>query len=224
MRKLALGSAASLAFAAATIATLPSFAQSYYPRQSTPAERARTQDLNRSATDGDVVRPTGSEQQEYEAAKSRYDEAQARYARELEEYNAKIGAYQNQRQDYQEEATTNAERNDAYADERTEYSNEVGAYAEATGARQAFDDLWDIDRIPDPNTELFDAPVEDVNGFMTGHFRRLEVRGNGERMAVIMLNSRRTISIRADEVRYDPDRAVVVADWTSRDLDRLPPG
>jgi hypothetical protein len=223
MRKIALGSAASLAFAAATIAALPSFAQSSYPRQSTPVERARTQDLNRTATDGIVVRPTGSEQEEYEAAKSRYDEAQARYARELEEYNAKIGNYQSQRQDYQEELNTSAARDDAYADERTEYSNEVGAYAEATGPRPSFYDLWDIDRIPDPNT-LFDAPVEDVDGFMTGHFRRLEVRGNGERMAVIMLNSRRTISIRADEVRYDPNRAVVVADWTSRDLDRLPPG
>jgi hypothetical protein len=218
MRKLALGSAASLAFAAATIVALPSFAQSYSPRESTPVERGRTQDLNRDATDGSVLR---SDQEQYEAAKSRYDEAQARYARELEDYNAKIGAYQNQRQDYQQDVTTNAERNDAYADQRTEYSNEVGAYAEATGARQPFDDLWDIDRVADPNTELFDAPVEDVDGRMTGHFRRLEVRGNGERMAVIMLNSRRTVSIRADEVRYDPNRAVVVADWTSRDLDRL---
>jgi len=218
MRTIALGSAASLAFAAATIAALPSFAQSYYPRQSTPVERSRTQDLNRNATDGSVVQ---SDQDQYDAAKARYDEAQARYNRELEEYNAKIGAYQNQRQEYQEDLTTNAERNDAYADERTEYSNEVGAYAEATGARPPFGDLWDLDRVPDPNTELYNAPVEDVNGYMTGHFRRLEVRGNGERMAVITLNSRRTISIRADEVRYDPNRAVVVADWTSRDLDRL---
>jgi len=220
MRKIALGSAASLAFVAATIAALPSFAQSNYPRQSTPVERSRTQDLNRNATDGSVVR---SEQEDYEAVKSRYDEAQARYARELEEYNAKIGAYQNQREDYQEDLTTNAERNDAYADQRTEYSNEVGPYAQAPAPREGFDGLWDLDRVPNANSELFDAPVEDVDGRMTGHFRRLEVRGNGERMAVIMLNSRRTISIRADEVRYDPDRSVLVADWTSRDLDRLPP-
>jgi hypothetical protein len=218
MRICFLGSVASLALAATTIAALPSYAQSHYLRQSRPAESAETQDLNRQAADGITVRPTASEQQDYGAARSRYDAAQSQYNQQLEDYNAKNRAYQEQLRNYRDEVGANQTRDDAYA------ADERAPYDEANAADQRFDRLWDLDRVADPNTELYNVPVEDVDGFLTGHFRRVEIRANGDRMAVITLNSRRTIAIPLAVVRFDPERTVIVADRTSHDLDLVPSG
>jgi len=218
-RKLVLSGAASLAFAAGIIAA-PSFARDAYSRVSTPAERAQTEDLNRTAFPGTVVSPTGAEQESYDAARSRYEEAQSNYNRQLEEYNAKTRAYDAQRRNYREGVEASQDQADAYEDARTQYQDEVAPPVVAVPGNLR--ELWTVDRVR--SSELYNLPVEDINGFMTGHFRRVETRFGGEKMAVITLNSRRTISIPAEEVRYDPTRGVVIAEWTSRDLDRVPPG
>jgi len=217
--KLVLSGAASLAFAAGIIAA-PSFARDDYSRVSTPAERAQTEDLNRTAIPGTVVSPTSAEQESYDAARARYEEAQSNYNRQLEEYNAKTRAYDAQRRNYGADVEASRDRADAYDEARTQYDREFAP--PVVGRAGGFDQLWTVDRVN--NSELYNLPVEDIDGFTAGHFRRVETRAGGEKMAVITLNSRRTISIPAEEVRYDPDRGVVVAEWASRDLDRVPPG
>ena len=221
MRTLILFGATSLAFVAGTI-TGPCFARDDYSRVSTPAEKAQTQDLNSNAVDGTVVRPTATEQQDYDTARARYEEAQAAYNRQLEEYNAKSRAYEAQRRNYNEDVQASQQREAPYDDGRAQYKTELapGVAADA----DPFDRLWSLDRLTDPNNELYNLPVEDIDGFMAGHFRRVEIRADGERMAVITLNSLHTVSIPADELRFDPDRGVVVAAWTSYDLDRVPSG
>jgi hypothetical protein len=201
MRICFLGSVASLALAATTIAALPSYAQSHYLTPSRPAESAETQDLK-----------------DYGAARSRYDAAQSQYNQQLEDYNAENRAYQEQLRNYRDEVGANQTRDDAYA------ADERAPYDEANAADQRFDRLWGLDRVADPNTELYNVPVEDVDGFLTGHFRRVEICANGDRMAVITLTSRRTIAIPLEVVRFDPERTVIVADRTSHDLDLVPSG
>jgi len=213
-RNLVFSGAASLALAAGIVA-VPSFAQDY-PRVSTPAERAQTEDLNRTAVPGSVV---STDQENYDAARARYEQAQSNYARQLEEYNAKNRAYDAQRRNYRDGVEASQDQADAYEGARTQYENEVAPPVVPAGR---LSELWTVDRVN--NRELYNLPVEDIDGFMTGHFRRVEVRAGGEKMAVITLNSRRTISIPAEDVRYDPIRGVVVAEWTSRDLDHVPPG
>ena len=196
-----------------------------YRDRSTPAERARTQDLNRRAAPGIQVRPTPNEQESYQTARQRYEQAQAGYNRQLDEYNAKTRAYEQQRRGYGAEVRDNNARNEAYEDERDQYEAEVNPPPPPPSPRSgAFERLVDLDDVINPNRRLFNLVVEDIDGFMAGHFRRLETRGDGARMAVITLRSLKTIAIPVDEVRFDPNRSVVVADWTSNELDRMPPG
>jgi len=215
--KYVLSGAASLALGGLIAA--PGFARDDYSRFSTPVERAQTEDLNRNGVT--VVSPTPAEQERYDAARAQYEEAQTIYNRQLEEYNAKTRAYDAQRRNYREGVEASQDRAEAYEDARTQYENEV---APPPPVVARFDRLWTLDRVVDPNSELYNLPVEDIDGFMSGHFRRVEIRASGERMAVITLNSLHTISIPAEDVRFDPDRGVVVAEWTSRDLERVPPG
>jgi hypothetical protein len=229
MRKFALGGAASLALAAAAVVAAPGYAQNEFSKASTPAERAQTQDLNREAVEGITVRPTAAERGAYESARSQYEAAEERYKAELEDYNAKNRIYEDELRNYSNEARASEVRNNAYEGQRAQYEDEAGTIDDDTvvasgDTDDSFARLWEIDRVNDPNNELYNLPVEDIDGFLTGHFRRVELRDNGDKMVVITLNSLRTIAIPADEVRFDPDRAVIVADWTSNELDRVPSG
>jgi hypothetical protein len=75
-------------------AAAPSSAQ--YPRESTPEERAQTQELNRGGVR--VVRPTPQEAQTYANARAQYEADEARYQRELDEYNARMRDFGRQQQ------------------------------------------------------------------------------------------------------------------------------
>ena len=52
----------------------------------------------------------------------------------------------------------------------------------------------------------------------------MEDRDNGDQVAVITLRSMRTISLLDEDVRYDPDRAVLVTVMTIDDIDVIPSG
>lgn len=84
--------------------------------------------------------------------------------------------------------------------------------------------LWTLDRFSDPSDQLFNVRVEDINGFTVGRFRRVEDRDNGDQVAVITLRSMRTVSLLDEDVRYDPDRAVLVTVMTIDDIDVIPSG
>jgi hypothetical protein len=55
-------------------------------------------------------------------------------------------------------------------------------------------------------------------------FRRIETKEPGDLVAVITLDTRRTISVLTEHVRLDPDRRTVIADLTAREIDLIPSG
>jgi len=84
--------------------------------------------------------------------------------------------------------------------------------------------LWRLDRYIDPSRELFNAPVLDAAGLPVGHFRRTEIKDPGVPVAVVTLNSLRTISIPLVHVRFDPNARVVIADMTASEINSIPSG
>jgi hypothetical protein len=84
--------------------------------------------------------------------------------------------------------------------------------------------LMRVEDVADANYELFNMPVLDSAGLPVGHFRRIEVKQPGDLVAVVTLNSRRTISVLTDHVRFDPGSMRIIADLTARELDLIPSG
>jgi hypothetical protein len=242
MRKYLVCGAAGFVLAAAAVT--PGLAQ--YSRQSTPAERAETSQLNRDGVSGRVVEPTASAQADYNAARSDYEAAQQRYQQQLDDYNARQRAYEDQRDNFNRRADRYEDRQDAYRDQQGQYIDRNDAYYDNApvyndGNRLPYpddnalppypdqsavtpDNLWTLDHFADPNSELYNSPVVDVDGFTVGHFRRIEPRDSGARVAVITLTSQRTISLPIEEIFYDPAMSVVVARLTTYEIDRTPSG
>jgi len=225
-RKTLFASVAGLAL----VATLAIPAEAQYRNRSTPAERAQTQVLNRNATDGEGISP--GDASNYASARSDYDAAQQRYQQQLDDYNAKTRAYDEQRRRYNQNT-------DSYSLERQDYTDQQQTYEDRSGpdlpppappppsgvtSTSVPSGLWSLDRFSNPSVELYNMPVVDADGITVGHFRRAETRDNGERMAVVTLNSMRTIALRWDDVFYDPDMAVVISELTSSQIDRIPSG
>ena len=209
------------------MAATPGWAQ--YAGKSTPEERAETGALNRDAVNGRIVRPTPDEQSQYESQRAEYEAAETRYREQLEEYNERSRQYNAERGNYDDDAIAR-ERQDDDSDRADNYGPDSGvdSYAEtddvAADDPDGPDDLWTLDRFSDPNDELYNAPVVDVDGFSVGHFRRIETRESGERMVVITLKSLRTISLPIEVIFYDPAMAAVVAQLTNYEIDRTPSG
>jgi hypothetical protein len=226
LRKFLFCASASLILA--TTAATPGWAQ--YAGKSTPEERAETGALNRDAVNGRIVRPTAEEQSQYESARADYEAAEARYREQLEEYNERSREYDAERGNYGEVADAPDNRQDNFTDRNDAYGPDAGDDSStetddvATGDSSRPDDLWTLDRFSDPNDQLYNAPVIDIDGFNVGHFRRIETRESGERMVVITLNSLRTISLPIEDIFYDPAISVVVAQLTNYEIDRTPSG
>jgi hypothetical protein len=91
-------------------------------------------------------------------------------------------------------------------------------------ARRGYDALWRLDRVADGSDRLFNMRVEDINGFTVGRFRRMEIRNDGERVAVVTLRGMRTVSLFDDHIRYDPNREILVTALTIDDIDYIPSG
>lgn len=223
-QKTLFAGVAGLAIAAAL--AMPAEAQ--YRNRSTPAERAQTEQLNRNAADGEGI--SSGDASNYASAKSDYEAAQQRYQQQLDDYNAKTRSYEDQRRRYNEKSDTYSLERQDYSDQQQTYEDRSDDYADApppparVTAAPVPSGLWSLDRFNNPNSELYNMPVVDADGITVGHFRRAETRDNGERMAVVTLNSMRTVALRWDDVFYDPDMAVVVAELTSRQIDRIPSG
>jgi DNA-binding beta-propeller fold protein YncE len=84
-----------------------------------------------------------------------------------------------------------------------------------------------LESIPDVNYAFFNVPVLDMAGFTVGHFRRIETKDPGVLVAVVTLDmntQRRTISMEIEHVRLDPERRVVIADLTGREIALIPSG
>jgi len=82
-----------------------------------------------------------------------------------------------------------------------------------------------LENVPDVNYAFFNVPVLDMAGVPVGHFRRIETKDPGVLVAVVTLNGqRRTISMATEHVRLDPDRRIVIADLTGREIALIPSG
>ena len=81
-----------------------------------------------------------------------------------------------------------------------------------------------LEDMADVNREFFNVPVLDAAGLSIGHFRRIETKEPGDLVAVITLDTRRTISVLTEHVRLDPDRRTIIADLTAREIDLIPSG
>ena len=84
--------------------------------------------------------------------------------------------------------------------------------------------LMRLEDVADVNDEFFNVPVLDSAGLTVGHFRRIETKEPGDLVAVITLDSRRTISVLTEHVRLDPGRRTIIADLTAREIDLIPSG
>jgi hypothetical protein len=228
IHKFLFGAAAG--FILVVAAATPGFAQ--YVGKSAPStseERAETGELNRDAVNGRIVRPTQREQSRYESARAEYEAAEARYREQLEEYNERSREYDAGRGSYDEGADVRDYRQEDDAGRADDYGPDADADSSTESGDVAADDsgpddLWTLDRFSDPNTELYNVPVVDIDGFSVGHFRRIEMRQSGERMVVITLNGLRTISLPIEDIFYDPAMSVVVAQLTNYEIDRTPSG
>jgi len=227
-RNLVLGSVASFALAGAVLATAPSMAQPM-PRESTPAERAATEQLNADqASQPDVIVSTHEEDvTAYNAQVAQANAAaQARYNAQLKDYQDKKQAYEQQNQIYQQQLGD-------YADELAnppvvvEEHHVIVHDAPAVVTEEhivpfpgrALIDLRDIDN---PDREIAGLPVADRAGIVVGHFRHMTHQDAGRDKAVITLNNNKTVAVTDDHVRLDPDRHTVVADLTYDELNHMP--
>jgi hypothetical protein len=198
----------------AAISVTPGLAQQN-SRVSTPEEMAETRALNLQNING-IERPVtdgvtyggyvgATEGQDYSAAAS--DEPS----------DEDIVVAQNYDPDADEPVSGNANAAVPPPPSYPDVAEVDGWPADANG-------LWTLDRFSDPSNQLFNVRVEDINGFTVGRFRRVEDRDNGDQVAVITLRSMRTISLLDEDVRYDPDRAVLVTVMTIDDIDVIPSG
>jgi hypothetical protein len=83
------------------------------------------------------------------------------------------------------------------------------------------DRLIDFDDVRDPDRELAGAPVEDLGGYLVGHFRHMTYQ-DGTEEAVITLHNNKTVVVDDEHLRFDPVKNVVVADLSYNELNRLP--
>jgi len=219
-RKLVLGSAASLLLSSALIAAAPVAAQSD-PAQAYSAARAQ-----------------------YDSQLQDYTRKQQDYERERSDYNAKI-------YDYQRSFSTPPPAPDVvvvdrYGEERavivddgprdtrvivTDPDDDVVVLRDRDDftARLVMTvppaALVRLEDMADVNYAFFNVPVVDASGLPVGHFRRVETKDPGDLVAVVTLNgSRRTISMLTEHVRLDPDRRIIIADMTAREIDLIPSG
>lgn len=80
-----------------------------------------------------------------------------------------------------------------------------------------------LEDVADVNDELFNMPIVDAAGYRVGHFRRVETKVPGDVVAVITLNdSRRTIAVLLDHVRFHPESRRIIADLTTHEFDVTP--
>lgn len=220
MRKLVLGSAASLLISGAMIAAAPVLAQS----------------------GGDPTQAYSTAKAQYDSELQIYNRKQQAYERQRSDYNARIDDYQRSLNAplparmpdvvVVEDNTPDVVVVDPDTDTTVVVADpddivvlDGDDFAQRLFIRNVPDPLLRLEDVVDPNYELFNAPVLDSAGLPVGHFRRIETKVPGDLVAVVTLNgSRRTISMLTEHVRFDPDRRTIIADLTAREINRIPSG
>jgi len=73
-----------------------------------------------------------------------------------------------------------------------------------------------------PDQEIAGVAVEDRFGSLIGHFRHMSFQDSGIEKAVITLHNNKSVAVDEDHLRFDPAHAIVVADMSFDELNRMP--
>jgi hypothetical protein len=215
-RSMILGSA-GLSLAAILLAMQPGFAQyaGNPPQESTPAERAQTQQLNAQNAQGTDQSPAAlngeapmQAQSEPSGAQQQYDAQRAQYEQDQQNYQDQQDRYRAQRHQY----VRDLRRYDLARYEWTDYPR---VYVYAYGDHR----VRSLDLIADPTHQLASLPVEGPSGRFVGKIRNVELNPSGRPLRVeVALNRAVSVWVSPGHLRFDPDNQVV---YTDLDRDRL---
>jgi hypothetical protein len=238
-RNLLLAGAASLTVVA--LVALPVNAQNL-PRYSTPEEHAQTETLNadQASVPGIVVASDPAAEANYRAAKAAHDAAlaqqqtaQSQYNDQLKDYAQKSNQYTEERRQYQDRVDTYEVQSGQYEDAPSVVIVDDPPLASATVEPPVVEEhhvlvypdrssLVHLDDLANPDEEIGGVAVEDRFGNVVGRFRHMTLQDEGAEKAVITLHNNKSVAVREDHLRFDPDRAIVVADIGFDELNRLP--
>lgn len=206
--KLMLGSAAAaLLLSGAMVATTPVLAQSYDPAQAYADAKARYD----------------SELQDYNRKQQDYERARGDYSARIDDYQRSLNAPLPRRLPDAVATTVDPEPDVVVVRDPDPDVVVIDDFRDRLLIRDV-PPLMRVEDVADPNYELFNLPVLDSAGLTVGHFRRIETKDPGDLVVVITLNSRRTISVLTEHVRFDPSGRAIIADLTGREMDLIPSG
>ena len=227
-RSLILGST-GVSLAAALMVASSALAQGYSAnsQESTPAERAQTQQLNMQAAEGTTQSPAElngeaatsrqmaqTDQDQYQDQQQQYDEQQQQYQDRQQRYEDQRAQYRAQRQQY----VRDLRRYDLVTYEWTDYPRVYVYRYDGPQLRRLY-------LLADPTHQLANVPIEGPSGRFIGKVRNVstDVDGRPHRIEVA-LNRVVSVSVSPNHFRFDPDARILFTDLTRDDLWDMPGG
>jgi len=187
----------SVALASLLLAATPALS-SNTSQDSSPAERAQTDQLNT-----DAANRAHSDSDTNAAALSDYDAARAAYEANLNDYDARKATYDDDRAGY-EARRQEYERN---RDQRWGAFRDHGRYHDIAALG---------------STDLVGKVVSTRGGERIGRIHDVDYSPNGRvNRIAIEVRSNRVAWLYADDVRYDPNSNVILIDLSRDQVDRL---
>ncbi len=186
------------------------------PQESTPAEKAQTQDLNRTQQNGSYVDPAVANGQATAGQATPADGVAAAAGNTAND----DAQYQAQQQQYRENQEHYADQQDRYSQERTAYEHQRAAYDwqrrhPATWwhyryQNASLDAFYTLDR-----PALMNVAVTDRDGFLVGHITDVVHSPSGRVARVLItLDHGRGAWIEARNLRYFADDRMIMIDLT----------
>jgi len=197
----------------------PTAAQGYRAnsQESSPAEKAQTQQLNEQALSGTTQPPAElngeagaqqmvqSDRQQYENQQQQYQDRQQQYEQQRERYRADRRQYARDVRHY-----------DLARYEWTDYPRVYVYRYEAPDLRRLY-------LIADPTHQLAQLPVEGPSGRFVGKVRNVETGPDGRPQRIeVALNRIVSVWVSPGHFRYDPGQRVLFTDLNRSDLWTMP--
>jgi hypothetical protein len=165
-----------------------------FSQPSTPAEQSQTQQANQSITDANT------------AAVAQSDQANADYQAQQQQYQEQLRQYKANRQNYEERASRYYAARDRYLSSHARYH------------RYGWPSRYEHNLVV-YRSELLGARVQTYNGRTVGRVEELALaNGHVDAVRVALDYDRGDAWIESDDLRFDPDRRVVVTNLSRHDL------
>ena len=164
-----------------------------FSQPSTPAEQAQTQQLNQvTGTTTTAVTPT--------------DQANADYQAQMQQYQEQLRQYKANRQNYEERSARYYAARDRYLSAHARYH------------RYGWPSRYEH-RLVVYRDELLGARVQTYNGHTVGRVEELALaNGHVDALRVLLDYDRGDVWIESADLRYDPDKRVVMTNLDRHDL------